>query len=230
MTSDSFRLAIGNTAHFLLAGVFINMVLSFILALVLQGRFAGAKLFRSVILFPMFLPVAAVVTIVLTFFSDTGIVNGVLQQMGLPVTDWMHSPAAFTIVLGLYILKSFGYNVVLILAGLGMIPKDLYELADMEGAGILQKVFHITLPLLTPTLFFVFVISVMNCFKSFREVFILGGDHPDRSIYMIQHFINNNIENLNYQRLAVASVILVAAIALIAAVLYWGETKLEARL
>jgi multiple sugar transport system permease protein len=78
MGSDSFRLAFGNTARFLLLGVSANMVLSFVLALVLQGRFAGAKLFRSVILFPMFLPVAAVVTIVLTFFSDAGIVNGAL--------------------------------------------------------------------------------------------------------------------------------------------------------
>jgi multiple sugar transport system permease protein len=146
------------------------------------------------------------------------------------VTDWLHSPSAFGLVLGIYILKSFGYNVILILAGLNMIPKDLYELADMEGAGPMQKVLHITLPLLTPTLFFVFVISVMNCFKSFREVFILGGDHPHPSIYMISHFINNNIENLNYQRLAVASVIIVAAIALISAAIYWGQTKLEARL
>lgn len=230
MQSVSFRLAFGNTVRFLLLGVSINMLLSFVLALMLQERFIGAKLFRSVILFPMFLPVAAVVTVFLLFFSDTGIVNAVLQQLGLPVKDWMQSSSAFGLVVGLNVFKNIGYNVILVLAGLNMIPKDMYELADMEGAGSLQKVFHITLPLLTPTLFFVFIISIMNCFKSFREVFILGGEHPDNSIYMLPHFINNNIQNLNYQRLAVASVLIVFTIALFTAFIYWGETKLEERL
>lgn len=230
MQSESFRLAFGNTAKFLLLGVSINMILSFIIALVLQERFVGAKLFRSVILFPMFLPVAAVVTVFLLFFSNTGIVNTVLQQVGLPVSDWMQSNSAFGLVLGLYIFKNIGYNVILVLAGLTMIPKDLYNLADMEGANSLQKAFHITLPVLTPTLFFVFIISIINCFKSFREVFILGGEHPHNSIYMLPHFINNNIQNLNYPRLAVASVLIVFAIALFTAFFYWGQTKLEERL
>lgn len=230
MHSVSFKLAFGNTVRFLLLGVSINMVLSFVIALCLQERFVGAKLFRSVILFPMFLPVAAVVTVFLLFFSDTGIVNTILQQLGLPVKDWLQSSAAFGLVLGLNIYKNIGYNVILVLAGLSMIPKDLYELADMEGAGPLRKVFHITLPILTPTLFFVFIISIMNCFKSFREVFILGGEHPDSSIYMLPHFINNNIQNVNYQRLAVASVLIIFTIALFTAFIYWGESKLEERL
>ncbi len=228
--SASFRSAFLNTAKFLLLGVSINMILSFIIALVLQERFVGAKLFRSVILFPMFLPVAAVVTVFLLFFSDTGLANAALIQLGLPVKEWMQSDSAFTLVLGLYILKNIGYNVILILAGLNMIPKDLYELADMEGAGPLQKCFHITLPLLTPTLFFVFIISVMNCFRSFKEIFILGGDHPYDSIYMLPHFMNNNIQNLNYPRLAVASVLIVLAIALLTALIYRGEMKREERL
>lgn len=70
----------------------------------------------------------------------------------------------------------------------------------------------------------------MNCFKSFREVFILGGEHPGSSIYMLPHFINNNIQNLNYQRLSIASVLVVFAIALFTALIYWGETKLEERM
>jgi multiple sugar transport system permease protein len=230
LQSQSFKLAFGNTVRFLLLGVCVNMILSFVLASMLQERFVGAKLFRSVILFPMFLPVAAVVTVVLLFFSDTGIVNDILQKLGLPVKDWIRSSSAFGLVLGLSIFKNIGYNVILVLAGLNMIPKDLYELADMEGAGPMQKVFHITLPMLTPTLFFVFIISIMNCFKSFREIFILGGEHPDSSIYMLPHFINNNIKNLNYQRLAVASVLIVFTIVLFTAFIYWGETKLEERL
>jgi multiple sugar transport system permease protein len=178
----------------------------------------------------MFLPAAAIVTIVTLFFSDAGLVNSALSSLGLPVQEWLTGGAAFPLVVGLYILKSVGYNIILFLSGLGMIPRELYETAEIEGAGAVRKVFDITLPLIAPTAFFVLIISVMNCFKSFREVFLLGGDHPHSSIYMLPHFINNNMKNINYQRLAVASVIVVAVIAAAVWLLYYGESRLEERL
>jgi multiple sugar transport system permease protein len=228
--SPAFRLAFGNTARFFAVGVTLNMVLSFLIAHTLRHRFPGATAARSVILFPLFLPVAAVVTVSALFFSDAGLVNRALTLLGLPATDWLGSGAAFGFMLGLYIFKSIGYNVVLLLAGMQMIPRELYEAADMEGAGELRKTLDITIPLLVPTLFFTFVISAMNCFRSFRETFILGGNHPDSSIYMLPHFINNNMQNLNYQRLAVGSVFTLCAITVITAVVYAFETKWEARL
>jgi multiple sugar transport system permease protein len=228
--SAAFRLAFGNTVRFLLIGVTLNMALSFLLALLLRQSFRGAALFRSVILFPLFLPVAVVVVVVTMFFSDSGLVNAALLRLGAPIVDWLGSPTAFWLVLGLYIFKSIGYNVILLLAGMQTIPKDLYELADMEGAGGVRKVFGVTIPLLVPTLFFVFIISVMNSFRSFRDVFILGGKYPHDSLYMLPHFINNNMHNLNYQRLAVASVFTLLAIAAVTAVIYSLESRWEERL
>lgn len=230
MKSNSFKTAFLNTGKFLIIGVVLIMVLSFLLALMLQKHFAGSKLLRSVILFPMFLPVAAVVTIVMIFFSESGLVNSALNTLGIPVKQWLDGPAAFPLVMGIYILKNIGFNVILFLAGLNMIPKELYEAAEIEGAGAVRRVFDITLPLIAPTAFFVFIISVMNCFKSFREVFILGGEYPDKSIYMLPHFINNNIKNLNYQRLAVAAVVVFCVIAIITGVFYWLESRSEERI
>lgn len=230
MKSEAFRSAFLNTGKFLSIGVSLNMVLSFLVALMIQRHFSGSKLFRSVILFPMFLPVAAVVTVFSLFFSDVGLINSALQSLGLVPKEWLQSDSAFSLVLGLYIIKSIGYNVILFLAGLNMIPKELYETADIEGAGGLRKVFNITIPLVSPTTYFVFIISIMNCFKSFREVFILGGDHPHASIYMLPHFINNNIKNLNYPRLAVATLITIFVIAIVAAIFYIRESRMEERL
>ena len=230
MKSNAFKTAFLNTGKFLVIGVVLIMVLSFLLALMLQKKFMGSKLLRSVILFPMFLPVAAVVTIVMVFFSDGGLVNSALSALNIPVKQWLNGPAAFPLVMGIYILKNIGFNVILFLAGLNMIPKELYEAAEIEGAGAVRRVLDITLPLISPTAFFVFIISVMNCFKSFREVFILGGEYPDKSIYMLPHFINNNIKNLNYQRLAVASVIVFLIIAIITGVFYWFESRREERI
>lgn len=227
LKSDAFFTAFKNTGIFLVIGVTLNMLLSFLLALMLQQKFTGSRLLRSVILFPMFLPVAAVVSIVSIFFADAGLVNNALEALGLPIQQWLNGPAALPLVIGLYIFKSAGFNMILFLAGMNMIPKELYEAADMEGAGYLRKVFDITIPLIVPTAFFVFIISVMNCFKSFREILILGGEYPYESIYMLPHFINNNIKNLNYTRLAVASVLVFAIIAIVTGLLYWGESRME---
>ena len=114
---------------------------------------------------------------------------------------------AFVVLLILYLWKNTGYNVVLFLAALNSIPKEYYEAADIDGAGGFTKVTRLTLPLIAPHTRFILVISIVNLFKSFREAYILFGDHPDRSIYMIQHFINNNFINLNYIRLSVGAVL-----------------------
>lgn len=223
--SSAFRLAAGNTLRFLLVGVPLIMVLGFAIALLLQRRLAGTKLFRSVLLFPMVLPVASVVMVVDVFFARYGIVNGWLEHLGLPLTDWMNSPAAFWVLIGLYVWKNCGYNVILMLAGLNMIPTELYQTADIEGASGWQKFTRITLPMIWPSLFFVFVMSVINSFKSYREAFLLGGKHPHDSIYLLQHFLNNNFENLNYQRLSVAAVMLFAVIFALVALLYALQNK-----
>ena len=167
--SSAFRLAAANTLRFLLVGVPLIMVLGFAIALLLQRKFAGTKLFRSVLLFPMVLPVASVVMVVDVFFAQYGIVNGWLENLGLPLTDWMNSPRAFWVLIGLYVWKNCGYNVILMLAGLNMIPTELYQTADIEGASGWQKFTRITLPMVWPSLFFVFVMSVINSLDVYKR-------------------------------------------------------------
>ena len=227
LSSKAFLLAFGNTAKFSLLGVILNMTLSFLLALCLRNKFAGSRLSQSVILFPMLLPVAVIVAVVTTLFGNGGLVNRLLDSLGVPIVDWLDSGAAFYLMLGLYLFKSFGYSVILLLAGMRSIPVPYYEIARIEGASRPRMVFRITLPLLAPSLFFTFLIALMNCYRSFRDVFVLGGNHPHDSIYMLPHFFNNSIQNLNYPRLAVASVITLAATSLIIIVAYKCELALE---
>jgi multiple sugar transport system permease protein len=229
-SSAAFRLAASNTACFAAVGVLLNMTGSFFLSLALRRQFVGSRAFRSVIIFPLFLSVAAIVTTVTSLFGDGGLVNRALNALGLSSAKWLSSDAAFPVMLGLYIFKSFGYSVVLILSGLSSIPAELYETADVDGAGAVWKTVHITLPLLSPSLFFVFLTAAMNCFRSFRDVFLLGGNHPHDSVYMLPHFINNNIQNLNYQRLAVASVMTLLVISAATVAIYLLEMRLERRL
>jgi multiple sugar transport system permease protein len=130
------------------------------------------------------------------------------------------------VLLVLYIWKNSGYNIILFLAALNAIPTAYYEAADLDGAGKFRQLFGITLPLIVPYLFFIVVISVINSFKSFREAFILFGSHPHQSIYMIQHFMNNNFQNLNYIRLSVGAILIFTVIFTLMLILFRIRTKI----
>lgn len=208
INSGAFQLAVYNTMRFILIGVPLIMVIALVLSLVLKKKFGGSSFFRSIFLYPMVVPVASTVMVFQVVFAETGIMNTFYQYINLPVQDWLGSEKAFGILIFLYIWKNCGYNIVLLLAGLNAIPDDFYEAAKLEGAGNWHCFRYITMPIMAPTFFFVFVISIVNSFKSFREAFLLGGAMPkSNSIYMLQHFMNNNFSNLNYQRLSVAALL-----------------------
>ena len=207
LTSGAFKLAAWNTFRFIVVGVPLIMVSSLIFSLLLYQKFKGSGFFRSVFLYPLVIPIASTVMVVQVFFSESGILNSILNSMHLPVQSWLNSESAFYLLIGLYIWKNCGYNIVLFLAGLNSIPKDFYEAASLDGATGWNSFRYITAPILIPNFFFIFVISIINSFKSFREAFLLGGMMPHKSIYMLQHFMNNNFSNLNYQRLSVAALI-----------------------
>ena len=200
-----FLLALKNTFLFLACGLALILPLSLFLALLLQKAGKWGKPLALALLFPMVLPVSAIVIVVNLVFAE----NGLLSQMTGP-TPWMDSPFAFVILLGLYLWKNVGIGVVILLAGLTTIPGELYESANMDGAGKWARLTRVTLPMLRPELLVVTILSSWNAVKNFREAFVLGGDHPHESIYMLQHFMNNNFENMNFPRLSVAAVVFFA--------------------
>ena len=203
--SSAFKLAAYNTGRFLLMGVPLIMIFSTVLSLLLQSRFGGSSVFRSIFLYPMVVPIASTVMVFQVIFADSGILNTILANFEIHGIRWIDSSYAFYILIFLYIWKNCGYNIVLILSGLNAIPSDFYEVARLEGAGSVQQFRYITMPIMMPTFFFVFIISIVNSFKSFREAYLLSGTRPDDSIYMLQHYMNNNFSNLNYQNLSVAA-------------------------
>ena len=197
-----FLLALKNTFLFLACGLALILPLSLFLALLLQKAGKWGKPLALALLFPMVLPVSAIVIVVNLVFAE----NGLLSQMTGPY-PWMDSPFAFVILLGLYLWKNVGIGVVILLAGLTTIPGELYESANMDGAGKWARLVKVTMPMLRPELLVVTILSYLHTFKNFREAFVLGGDHPHESIYMLQHFMNNNFENMNFPRLSVAAVV-----------------------
>ena len=213
--NDMFLQAFGNTLRFLGIGLPVILVLAYALALFLKSQAQRFRMLRAVFLLPYVMPVAGTVLLVDLLFSKEGLVNRGLLALGLPLADWLQSPAAFWVMLLLYLWKSTGYAVVLLLSGLLTIPQEHYQVAQVEGASPLQTFRYVTAPQMWYALFLALVFSLINAFKCFREIFLVGGEHPHESVYMLQHFINNAFANLNYQRLSVASVLLFLVIALV---------------
>jgi multiple sugar transport system permease protein len=122
-----------------------------------------------------------------------------------------------------------GYNLVLALAGLSNIPKEYYEWSEGEGMGRIRSFFKITLVYMIPALFIMFVMSFISSFKVYRELYMLAGNYPDRNIYMLQHYMNNQFEQLNYQNLTAAAFVITAAVALLCVLFFVLDRKLNFR-
>ena len=225
LSSTAFRLAAWNTLKFNLVAVPLIMAGSLAVAMLLYRKLRGYNFFRTVFIFPLVLPVASVVLFFQIIFSETGMINNILSVFNIAPVDWINSSNSFVMLLVLYLWKNSGYNIILFLSALNSIPKDYYEAADLDGAGSFTQLTKITLPLITPYIFFILVISIINSFKSFREAFILFGSHPNQSIYMIQHFMNNNFQNLNYLRLAVGAIMIFIVIFLLVLLLFRLRSK-----
>ena len=209
-----FLTAFGNTLKFLGLGLPLVLLLAYGLALFLKSRARRSPVLRGVFLLPYVMPVAGTVLLIDLLFSERGLINRLLLALGLPLADWLQSPAAFWVMLLLYLWKSAGYAVVLLLSGLLTIPPEHYQVAQVEGASAAQAFRFVTMPQMWYALFLALVFSLINAFQCFREMFLVGGEHPHESVYMLQHFLNNSFESLNYQRLSVASVLLFLVIAL----------------
>lgn len=226
LKNPSFLAALANTAKFTLICVPLNLMLSLGAAMLLNQKLPGRNLFRTIMITPLVVPVASVVLVWQAFFDLNGVLNSLIHALGYPSVDWMKTNWSRMVVLVIYLWKNVGYSVILFLAGLQNIPAEYYEAARIDGASPYQEFFRITLVYLTPTTFFVFVISMINSFKVFRETYLISGDYPHNSIYMLQHYMNNMFMALDYQKLTSAAFIMAAFIVAVVLLLFIVERKI----
>ncbi len=223
MDNYSFRLAAGNTFKFSIVAVPLAVVLSLVLALILEEKIPLKSQFRTFFLSPMMVPVASVVLVWQVLFSNNGAVNEFLAIFGQDKIDWLRSSYAPVVTTLLFLWKNLGYNMILFMSSLANIPGELLEVASVEGASPMYKFFAIKLRYLSPTVLFVAILSLINSFKIFREVYLLVGSYPEDPLYTLQHFMNNTFNNLDYQKLSSAAVIMAIVMIIIIALLFAVE-------
>ena len=223
--NSAFLTSVKNTAAFSAMAVPLAVILALVLALMLECRIPLKSQFRTFFLSPMMVPVASVVLIWQVVFHFNGTLNVFLSVFGADKIDWLKSPYALLVVLVLFLWKNLGYNMILFMAALNNIPNELLEVADVEGASPLYKFFAIKLRYLSPTVLFVTILSLINSFKVFREIYLLTGDYPYEGLYMLQHFMNNTFTALDYQKLSAAAVVMAIAMVILIAILFLIEDK-----
>lgn len=171
-----FWLSFKNTLLYGLIQVPITVILSTLAAVLLNQKIKGVQVYRVIYFLPMIAAPAAVAMVWRWMYSsDYGLINTFLKFLGFSGNiQWLHDPQVVIwslIIVGIW--SSVGYNMILLLSGLQEIPKSYYEAADLDGAGTVQKFLKITLPLLTPQLFFVLVTSIISAFQVFDLIFVM---------------------------------------------------------
>jgi len=227
LTNRAYLLGLRNTLRFIGISVPINLALSLGVAMLINrlNRYKG--IISLFFLIPLVIPSGSMVSFWRALFALDGALNGFLHVFGVERINWLNSDLAMFVMVLIFIWKNLGYNMILYLAGLSSIPRDYYEAAWVDGAKPWQSFWYITLPHLMPTTVLTLIMSIINSFKVFREIFLITGAYPHESIYTMQHFMNNMFASLNYPRLTTATTILVVGLAVFTQVLLRFERKIS---
>lgn len=191
LSSETFRNTLWNTARFTLLNVPLGLIVSLLLALALNTRIRFRGLYRLIFFLPvMTMPVAISIVWQWIYNPDFGLLNAFLKNFGVERIRWLNDPNTAMIALVIMsVWMGAGYGMVVILAGLQNIPRDYYEAAQVDGANGFQLFRKITLPLLTPTLFFVVVTSTISSLQVFDIVYTLTRGGPLESTRTIVYSI-----------------------------------------
>jgi multiple sugar transport system permease protein len=179
---ELFWKSLSVTTYYTLATVPLILVLGFVLALLLNQQVRGLSFWRTIYYLPTLVPaVASAVLWIWIFNPDFGLLNSVLRQAGMPTSQWIYSETA--VVPSLVIMSSWGFGnaMVIFLAGLQGVPRHLYEAVSIDGGGVWQRFRHVTLPMMTPTIFYNLVTGVIGTFQVFNQAYVMTQGGPNNA-------------------------------------------------
>ena len=219
-TSDEFRNSMKATLLFVIYTVPVSVLLALVLAILANEKLRGVGIYRTIFSSTMGMSVAASAVIWLFLFHPSvGAFNNILKAINLPTVQWLLDPDWALLSISMTtIWMNIGFNFLVILGGLQNIDESLYESATIDGAGYFAKLRKITLPLLSPTLFFIVTISLFNAFQSFGQIDILTKGGPIQSTNLVVYsiykeaFINYQFGTASAQAIVLFFVVLIVTI------------------
>lgn len=199
----SFR----NTAFYTLITIPLALICALLLAVALDSKIRGMAIYRSAFFYPVMIPsVAAGMVWVFLYAPGYGPINGMMDFLGLPKLEWLYSSDwAMPAIIVMSIWKYSGYFMLILLAALQLVPRDLYEAAKLDGVSAWHQLIHITIPLISPTIYFVIVIGILHSYQIFDYVFVMTLGGPADATNVLTFYIYQNA--FQYQDIGFASTV-----------------------
>lgn len=228
---ENFLAALRNTAVYAFFTLVPSLAIGLVLAALLNRRLRGLAIFRQIYYLPNIIStVAAAVTWLWIFEPTSGFLNRILGLVGLPEPQWLYDPhTALPALIGVGVWKMLGYNMIIYLAALQGIPREIYEAARVDGAKERDAFFHITIPLVQPTTFFLLIMGFINGFQAFDQIYIMTQGGPANATTTLVHQIYLNaffFHRLGYASSMSMVLLVVVAIVTLANFRYGQQGKL----
>jgi multiple sugar transport system permease protein len=216
-------------AKFTILALPLGMIVALTLALLLNVKIRGQSIYRTIIFLPSLVPAVALAMIWLWLYNPKlGLINFALRHLGVSnPPGWLADPIWSLPALVLMSVWGVGNTVIIYLAGLQDVPKDLYEAADLDGAGALAKIRHVTLPFISPVIFFNLIIAIIGTLQTFTLPYIMTpSGQPDRATYFYTMYLNDNA--FSYLKMGQASAmawIQLVMILLLTGIAFWTSKR-----
>lgn len=229
-TADpDFWIAVRNSAYYALISVPAGLVISLLLALLLNMRAKGIGVYRTIFYLPVLAPpVVSIIVFMLMFSPDSGLVNTVLHAVGLPTPGWLTDPTWSKPTLIILSLWTLGVPTLIFLAGLKEVPRSLLEAAAIDGAGPFRRFRHVTLPLLSPIILFNLVLGTIYSFQVFAPALVAGGTTGEPLGSTLMYVVLIYRDAFRYFQMGYASalsVVLFATVVLITLLIFASTRK-----
>ena len=226
---NSFRISLLNTVYYTVVTVPVTLALSLFLAILMNKPLKGRVFFRSVLFFPYVASLVAIAVVWMALFNpDRGPVNNVLMAIGISNPPrWAASTTwAMPTIIGLTVWKGMGYYMIVYLAALQGVSRDLYEAASLDGANKWQQFINITWPCVTPTTFYILVLLMVSTFKSYDIMYITTQGGPGEATKVLAyHIYNQAFVSAKFGYASAVAMILLAIIVLVTLVQFRFEKK-----
>lgn len=199
-TDRDFLQALRNTLLFVAGTVPVTTVIALGLALLMRAPLPGKDLFKAALFLPSILSMVVVALLFKLFYAPGGALNGALARLGVGAHGWLTDPrTALPAIMAMDVWAAVGYYAIIFYAAFTAIPRELYEAAELDGAGAWASLRHVTLPLIRPTLAFVLVINTIRSFQVFVEVFVMTQGGPLGSTNtLVLHLYETAFRRLDY--------------------------------
>lgn len=220
---ETFHRALINTIYYVAIMVPISTLLSLLLAMLMNQKLMGITWYRTAYFMPVVSSTVAVALVWAWIYSkDYGLINYLLRLIGFESVSWLSSSRwAMPAVIIMGIWGQLGIGMIIFLAGLQSIPETYYEAAEVDGANRLQQHLNITLPLITPSVFFYFIITMINAFQTFESIYIMTRGGPDFSTTTIVYYIYLNAFRYFKMGYASTQAVVFFIIILVLTLIYW---------